>query len=336
MSTDKTKAWDHKGTASSLEKAWDHKAEAKRNTASSLSSSLKEKHAHPRDAFIQFEESTHIYTVHGDRSYMSVTTWNHHHFPKFDADKIIKQIIGSRKHKDDPEYKYYLMTASQISDMWNANRDSASSSGTNMHYDIECYYNQIAVHNDSVEYRYFQNFLKENPHLHPYRTEWTIYNEDLKIAGSVDMVYENPDGTLLIYDWKRCKEITKVNAFGGKALTPCIRHLEDTNFWHYALQLNTYKAIIEEKYGKKVTGLCLVCLHPNNDDYQLIEVPFLEQEMKDLFEYRKEMLSAAAAKKQVIVPSSKVTNSKVIVPSVVPSSKVIVPSKGLLLNLNNL
>jgi hypothetical protein len=58
--------------------------------------------------------------------------------------------------------------------------------------------------------------------------------------------------------------------------------------------------------------------------------------MKDLFEYRKEMLSAAAAKKQVIVPSSKVTNSKVIVPSVVPSSKVIVPSKGLLLNLNNL
>ena len=338
MSTDKTKAWDHKGTASSLEKAWDHKAEAKRNTASSLSSSLAEKHAHPRDAFIQFEESTHIYTVHGDRSYMSVTTWNHHHFPKFDADKIIKQIIGSRKHKDDPEYKYYLMTASQISDMWNANRDSASSSGTNMHYDIECYYNQIAVHNDSVEYRYFQNFLKENPHLHPYRTEWTIYNEDLKIAGSVDMVYENPDGTLLIYDWKRCKEITKVNAFGGKALTPCIRHLEDTNFWHYALQLNTYKAIIEEKYGKKVTGLCLVCLHPNNDDYQLIEVPFLEQEMKDLFEYRKEMLTAAAAaKKQVaVVPSSKVTNSKVIVPSIVPSSKVAIPSKGLLLNLNNL
>ena len=274
---------------------------------------------------------------------MSVTTWNHHHFPKFDADKIIKQIIGSRKHKDDPEYKYYLMTASQISDMWNANRDSASSSGTNMHYDIECYYNQIAVHNDSVEYRYFQNFLKENPHLHPYRTEWTIYNEDLKIAGSVDMVYENPDGTLLIYDWKRCKEITKVNAFGGKALTPCIRHLEDTNFWHYALQLNTYKAIIEEKYAKKVTGLCLVCLHPNNDDYQLIEVPFLEQEMKDLFEYRKEMLKKnVVPSSKVAIPSSKVAipSSKVAIPStVVPSTVVpstVVPSKGLLLNLNNL
>ena len=245
---------------------------------------------HPRDQFIQFEESTHVYTVHGDKTYTSVTTWNHHHFPKFDADKIIKQIINSRKHKTDPEYKYYQMTAGQIMDMWNANRDGAASSGTNMHYDIECYYNQMEVSNDSIEYRYFQNFLRENPHLHAYRTEWTIFHEELKIAGSVDMIYENPDGTLLIYDWKRCKEIIKENLYGGTATTECIKHLPDTNFWHYSLQLNTYKTIIEEKYGKKVVGLCLVCLHPNNSDYQLIEVPFMEKEMTDLFQYRREML----------------------------------------------
>lgn len=245
---------------------------------------------HPRDQFIQFEESTHVYTVHGDKTYTSVTTWNHHHFPKFDADKIIKQIINSRKHKTDPEYKYYQMTAGQIMNMWNANRDGAASSGTNMHYDIECYYNQMEVSNDSIEYRYFQNFLRENPHLHAYRTEWTIFHEELKIAGSVDMIYENPDGTLLIYDWKRCKEIIKENLYGGTATTECIKHLPDTNFWHYSLQLNTYKTIIEEKYGKKVVGLCLVCLHPNNSDYQLIEVPFMEKEMTDLFQYRREML----------------------------------------------
>ena len=271
---------------------------------------LKEKNRHPRDEFIQFEESTHVYTVHGDKSFMSVTTWNHHHFSKFDADKIIKQIVSSRKHKDDPEYKYYQMTAGQIMDMWNANRDSASSSGTNMHYDIECYYNQMEVSNDSVEYQYFRNFLRENPHLSAYRTEWTIYHEELKIAGSVDMVYENPDGTLSIYDWKRCKEIVKENSFGSYALTNCIRHLPDTNFWHYSLQLNTYKTILEQKYGKKVVGLCLVCLHPNNDDYQLIEVPFLEKEMVDLFEYRKEMLLTTTFEKKNSFPTSSTTFEK--------------------------
>jgi hypothetical protein len=110
------------------------------------------------------------------------------------------------------------------------------------------------------------------------------------------MVYRNPDGTLLIYDWKRCKEIVKVNAYGSTATTECVRHLPDTNFWHYALQLNTYKNIIEQKYGAKVVGLCLVCLHPDNSNgsYQIIEVPFLDKEIADLFEYRKNMLKPKA------------------------------------------
>jgi hypothetical protein len=311
---------------------------------------LAKKNAHPRDAFIQFEESTHVYTVHGDSSYTSVTTWNHHHFAKFDADKIIKQILSSRKHKDDPEYKYYMMTAGQIMDMWNANRDSAATSGTNMHYDIECYYNRMEVKNDSVEYRYFQNFLCENPRLLPFRTEWTIYHEELKIAGSVDMVYENPDGTLLIYDWKRCKEIVKENAYGAKAVTECIRHLDDTNFWHYSLQLNTYKAIIEEKYGRKVVELCLVCLHPNNADYQLIPVPFLEKEMVDLFAYRKQMLRDQKMGKAASAHSLTPSPSPSLMPSLKPSPSASSPSvapkgastavkpvgKGLLLDLNNM
>lgn len=261
---------------------------------------LAKKNAHERDARIQFEEATHIYTVDGDRTFMSVTTWNHHHFPKFDADKIIRQIISSPKHKTDPTYKYYMMTAEAIKKMWDTNRDTASSSGTNMHYDIECYYNQIAVSNDSVEYRYFQNFVAENPQLTAYRTEWTVFHEELKIAGSVDMIYENPDGTLLIYDWKRCKEIVNENAYGTTATTECIRHLPDTNFWHYTLQLNTYKTIIEEKYGKKVVGLCLVCLHPDNfnKNYQIIPVPVLEKEIADLFQYRKEMLEKKETEKK--------------------------------------
>ena len=46
------------------------------------------------------------------------------------------------------------------------------------------------------------------------------------------------------------------------ALTPCIKHLQDSNYWHYCLQLNTYKALLEKNYGVKVKDLYLVCLHP--------------------------------------------------------------------------
>jgi ATP-dependent exoDNAse (exonuclease V) beta subunit len=243
---------------------------------------------HPRDAFITFEEGPHIYTVCGERgTYTSVTTFNHSHFSHFDADAIIDNMLRGRKMKD-PKYKYYGMTKEQIKEDWDKNRDAASSAGTKMHYDIECYFNGMAVTNDSIEFQYFKNFVRDFPELKPYRTEWMVYYEELKISGSIDMIFENPDGTLQIYDWKRCQEIKHEAEFGKYALTPCISHLPDTNFWHYALQLNTYKMILEHKYGKKITDLYLICIHPDNvyKNYQRIQVPVLDQEIKDLIDYR--------------------------------------------------
>ena len=118
-----------------------------------------------------------------------------------------------------------------------------------------------------------------------------IFDEDVRLAGSIDMVYEDDgENEVMIYDWKRCKDIKKTNGFGEFALTECIAHLPDTNFWHYALQLNTYKAILEAKYNKKVTRMCLVCLHPNLPSYQLLIVPNLSKEIAALFELRKQQL----------------------------------------------
>ena len=108
---------------------------------------------------------------------------------------------------------------------------------------------------------------------------------ELKLFEKIDMIYENPDGTLQIYDWKRCKEIKKINAWNKYAITPEMEDLPDTNFWHYSLQLNTYKKIIEEKYGKQVTDMYLVCLHPNNpnSNYLRLKVPDLQDKLKEVF-----------------------------------------------------
>lgn len=262
---------------------------------------LAELHPHPRDKDISFEEGPHIYTVLGDRGgYTSVTTWNHHHFEKFDSDKIIKNILKSKKWDTDPSYKYYKMSQEDINKMWDDNRDQAANAGTRMHYDIECYYNNQEVVNNSVEFTYFRKFAEDFKELKPYRTEWMIYYEELKLSGSVDMIFENPDGTLQIYDWKRCKEIQHESNFGKYSTTPCISHLPDTNFWHYALQLNVYKTILEHKYGKKVTNLYLVCIHPDNPykTYERIEVPFLNSEIKELFDLRLNEVKEQSSKKE--------------------------------------
>jgi ATP-dependent exoDNAse (exonuclease V) beta subunit len=244
---------------------------------------LEMKYPHPRDSHIEFDEPTHTYTIDGSSDYTSVTTWNHTHFNKFDADKIIDKMMSSKNWKKS---KYFGKTANEIKTEWDNTRDQAAAAGTKMHYDIECFYNEMKVENDSVEYKYFKDFVNDHKHLKPYRTEWTVWDSKLKIAGSIDMVFENADKTLSIYDWKRSKKIIRNKHFEEYSTTDCISHIPDTNFWHYALQLNTYKALIERNYNKKVTKLCLVCLHPNQTSYELFEVPELEEEMSMLFKHR--------------------------------------------------
>jgi len=272
------------------------------------------KNSHPRDENIQFFEEDHKYIIRTepDVKYTSVTTWNHQHFPIFEADIIIDNMMKSKGWKKG--HKYWDLTPEQIKAQWNSNKDAVSRAGTDLHYDIECFNNDkrfslnytnkelyeiymsdnIDKHEfKSLEWKYFINFIKDTPELKPYRTEWTIYQDDVKISGSIDMVYENPDGTLSIYDWKRAKNITRINTYNKFALSPEICHLPDSNFWHYALQLNTYKAILEQKYGKIIKDLILVRLHPDAEEknYELITLPNLSTEIKDLFLERKKQLN---------------------------------------------
>jgi hypothetical protein len=279
-----------------------------------LKNVLSVRNSHPRDANIQFIEEGHKYTIltEPDVKYTSVTTWNHSHFPKFDADKIINNMMKSKGWKEG--HKYWGLTPEQIKAQWNSNKDAVSGAGTDLHYEIECFQNdkrfQFAYTNKelyqvymsdnkeshdfkAIEWQYFINFVKDFPELKPFRTEWLIYDDEVKISGSIDMVYENSDGTLSIYDWKRCKNITRINNFNKFALPPQVCHLPDSNFWHYALQLNTYKAILEKKYGKIIKELFLVRLHPDAEEktYELIKLPDLSTEIKELFEERKKQIS---------------------------------------------
>jgi len=250
------------------------------------------KNSHPRDKNIIFDEGPHIYTVNGEQGYTSVTTWNHHHFPIFDSNKIIANILKSPKMAD-PTYKYHGMTADDISESWDKNRDAASSAGTKTHYNVECFYNEITVIDSSIEYEYFLCFAKDHPHLKAFRTEWCVYYEEIKVSGSIDMVFRDENtGEYMIYDWKRSKGIDYENNFGKSALTPCIKHLPDTNFWHYALQLNVYRKILQDKYDMPITKLALVVLHPDNPSktYEVVDVPFMDKEMEDLWELRKKEL----------------------------------------------
>jgi hypothetical protein len=128
----------------------------------------------------------------------------------------------------------------------------AMKNGTKIHKDIENFYAKGIMNTDSKEFGFFQQFIKDQDYLVPYRTEWSVYDEKIKLSGTIDMVYKNKDDSYSIYDWK------------------CTNYLNDNDKRRYSLQLNLYKKIIESNYGLKIKHLFLLKL--NSKEYKIIEI----------------------------------------------------------------
>lgn len=273
-----------------------------------IAGGLKTQNAHPRDNRIQFFEEGHTYNVDGKTNFLSTTTMVKEYCCEFDADKIIGNIAkrnGEIPAVHDPSLhviatgKYAGKTRSQIAEMWKESGERASSLGTVLHGCIEFYYNgwtdqfpYLTPPEFTSQFQSFQKNVVEAEGLVPYRTEWFVFDEDHELAGSIDMTYQmdprDPD-RLVIYDWKRsCKLSQKTNRYQN--MRPPLDHLPDTNYHHYAMQLNIYRYVLETKYGKRIEGMYLVGIHPDLNGYQREPVPRLEVETEAIFAQRREQL----------------------------------------------
>lgn len=255
-----------------------------------------------RDSRITFLEEPHIYLIDGKEvpKLQSVTQFVHTFFSHFNADQVIGNMMKSRNW---PNSKYFGMTPKEIKKDWDKIRDEAATAGTKMHLAIEQFYNNQIDSNvelvqdkkvtNTVEYQYFEIFFKDHHHLKPFKTEWRIFDEKVKIAGSIDMIFLDPDDetgkSLYIFDWKRSKCINTSNIY-QKALEP-ISHLDDCNYIHYTLQLNVYRKIIQDNYGFKVNKLAIVVFHPDNTSYKIYELEMLDDEIENIWQHRLKQLN---------------------------------------------
>lgn len=235
-----------------------------------------ELNAHERDSLLCFDEANHIYTCNGNQM-ESVTTVVENCFPKFDA-----EYWAAKKAKQQG------CTAEKILKQWEQNAVQARNLGTMMHDKIEKYYMGIESENDAT-FDLFLAFAKDHK-LNPYRTEWRIFYEEYGIAGTLDFL-ECSDGRFVIYDWKRSTklinkgQVEQYSRFRKKALEP-VSHLDDTSFYHYALQVSFYRYILEQKYDINVSEGKLAVFHPDNGKYYLIDIPYLREEVIAVLESR--------------------------------------------------
>jgi hypothetical protein len=275
---------------------------------------LSRKNSHLRDAHISFDEPTHKYYVNGScEGNISCTGFVHEFFGHFDPKAIIAKM---RKNAAKwATSKYFGKTDKEIIKEWSDNGKQASEAGTAMHLAIEQFLHgspeQIKPEvKNTPEWRYFMKFWNDFGHdLEPYRSEWEVFTDSInpiegerkiKLCGSIDMIFRRKsDGRFVIYDWKRSKEIKAENPFDN-GLAP-LDHLPDSNYWHYTLQLNVYKWILEKYYGLDVADLYLVILHPDNPSYRRMRLNILEDEVEDMIECRRRAVQDGC-KVSVILP----------------------------------
>lgn len=231
--------------------------------------------------------------------FKSVTTilgkFGHH----FDADDVLDKMFKKHGQKiyDGSEiytgYKieYQGMTKEQIKQQWNLTRDRACQYGTYVHKEAEEYSlgNRPEWDEDAKtavtlrpEFKQVKMFYKETGLKCKY-SEKRVCDIEHMIAGTLDLVMEDDEGNLYIYDWKTNENKDLSDMVGDewtKKMKEPIDHIPDTPYWHYALQFSMYRYIMEKNEGIEFHGQALVHLKREGIDPVIIRTPYLKNEIE--------------------------------------------------------
>ena len=237
-----------------------------------------------QDDDIDFEPDEHIYIYKGIKRMLPVSSLIAYFFEEFQA---LPQAENQWRYKGTP--------VEESLDKWERAGRLASEVGTFVHLQTENYFQrgffetecqlqfgqEIEVVNVEQEKLHFLRFIRDYQ-IEPYRQEWPVYDKNLNIAGTIDLICQEDDGEFTIYDWKRSSKVVNaqgqpiVEGFRGKMSYNGIS-LPDTSFYHYCIQQNLYRYMLEKHYGIRVKAMNLVVLCPDYPTYYVAQVPKMDQ-----------------------------------------------------------
>ncbi len=278
---------------------------------------------------VGFDGTEHRYYYKG-RALTPVTNLCSRFFPKFDSIGVSESLackeLGFAEPPTGPAHFDMLAHAKSIRASWK----EKSAVGSLFHLfaqynlacggigkDVACGGNELAKVDDSL-YRLSPDYspaaadgvLEYLPGLSAFFTdhrddivsrvvctEQVVWSAEFSVAGQVDFITYNDDGSVELWDWKTSKSIADEGLNFGKFGYGQLSHLPDTNFYHYCLQLSIYRRLLED-WGLTVRGLHLIHVLPSSVEqgvacggiensvadsvppelYRIIDLPYLQDE----------------------------------------------------------
>lgn len=129
--------------------------------------------------------------------------------------------------------------------------------------------------------------------LEHFHDEFIVGSEEFDIASAIDHLFINKlTGGLVLVDYKTNSILKGYNDDGKntkyvKKMKPPLHHLEDVTLNHYYIQLSIYKYLIEKYTNLKVDEMFIVYFSENIENYEIIEIPYLKDEVIKILENRR-------------------------------------------------
>ena len=273
----------------------------------------------------KFYEDGHYYTYKDKPVGISVTRFIAEYENEFNQQEVAEKVLeknikkynyakeqlklyygNEEKDKEMLEYLKLPITIQEILAEWKYKADFACCKGTTCHE-----YAQSLWSGEEWEFKDFDgsrnyeiavdliqnqanNFHDDyEDHLEHLQDELVVGSEEYDIASAVDHLFYNKlTGGLVLVDYKTNSTLKGYNddiknrRYTKKMKVP-LHNIDDDSLHHYYIQLSIYKFLIEKYTGLKVDEMFIVYMSENIENYEIIEIPYLYKEVKNILELRR-------------------------------------------------
>ncbi len=275
-----------------------------------------------------FEEEGHKYydKNNPNQTYTSVTTMIHQYVNEFDrifwaSYKALEKLLPKDKWNvekksllNTKKFDKVLLEMHEINendfnreqqfilDEWDNENRKSCERGTKIHADLENSFYQKKENIDISKFEIggkfecrkdYSDLDIENGIYPEYLISRVSEDGKLRIAGQIDLLVKKGN-KIIIADWKTNKEIKTKSFFNSSTKTSVkmkfpLNNLDDSNYWHYTLQLSTYAWMIQ-KLNPEFEIEDLVLVHfDHKDNMTVYHLPYLKEEVvKMLNHFKKE------------------------------------------------
>ena len=243
----------------------------------------------------KFYPQDHHYEFKGKRVGISVTSLISQYENEFDKENIARAVASKDSKSVTDVLKEWQYKADFACRKGSTCHEFAQSRWSKEPYELDKFdeseeYLNAVIKIQKQAVNFYEDYKDVFEHI---ADELIVGSEEFDIASAIDHLFVNKlTGGLVLVDYKTNSILKGYNDNGksnryAKPMKVPLNHIKDITLFHYYIQLSIYKYIIEKYTNLKVDEMFIVYFSENNDNYEIIEIPYLKKEVIKILENRR-------------------------------------------------